>query len=187
MNRTKDVKEFQTNQINELEKSLKTGNQDLNKIHDIILHSLEEEELITKKLKEAHHDQKISFPDRLSDKIAEFGGSRSFIIVFGLVMAIWMTANVILASKAFDPYPYILLNLCLSTVAALQAPVIMMSQNRKETKDRQRAENDYIVNLKSEIGIKMLNEKIDVLIIEEMGRLFAIQQEQLELLKKINK
>ena len=93
----------------------------------------------------------------------------------------------LLASHAFDPYPYILLNLCLSTLAALQAPIIMMSQNRKEEKDRQRAENDYIVNLKSEIGIKMLNEKIDVLIIEEMWRLFTIQQEQLELLKKINK
>lgn len=118
--------------------------------------------------------------------MASFGGSWKFILVFFLVMLIWIFLNVfILNDVAFDPYPFILLNLVLSCTAALQAPVIMMSQNRKEQKDRKRAENDYLVNLKSEIEIRNLHQKIDLLIVEQMKSLFETQKIQLEMLEEI--
>lgn len=108
---------------------------------------------------------KLTFGQKAADGIAKFAGSWTFIFVFLLVIVIWMLSNVILlATKAFDPYPFILLNLLLSCVAAIQAPLIMMSQNRQEEKDRQRAENDYIVNLKSEIIIEDLHKKLDEII-----------------------
>lgn len=101
---------------------------------------------------------------RAADSIAKFAGSWTFIFCFGLILAIWMAVNVMALKKAFDPYPFILLNLVLSCIAAIQAPLIMMSQNRKEQKDRKQAENDYIVNLKSEFILEDLHEKIDMLL-----------------------
>lgn len=109
--------------------------------------------------------QKSTFGERLADKIAEFGGSWTFIISFGFFIMVWISANVwLLLNKGFDPYPFILLNLILSCLAALQAPVIMMSQNRQEQKDRERAKSDYEINLRAELEIRLLHEKLDFVI-----------------------
>ncbi len=108
-------------------------------------------------------DENASLGDRMADKIATFAGSWKFIIAFSLGMAVWMSINLYIGETAFDPYPFILLNLSLSTVAALQAPVILMSQNRQSTKDRAVAENDYHVNLKNEVEIADLHRKMDIL------------------------
>ncbi len=110
-------------------------------------------------------DEKLTVGQKIADKVAKFGGSWAFIISFTFFLLLWMATNVwFLASHPFDPYPFILLNLFLSTLAAIQAPIIMMSQNRQEEKDRKRGENDYKVNLKAEIEIKLLHDKIDHLI-----------------------
>src|SRR5205823_575225 len=118
---------------------------------------------------------------------AEFGGSWKFIIVFGAILLGWIVLNaLVLLNRAFDPYPFILLNLILSSLAALQAPIIMMSQNRAEARDRLRGENDYKVNLKAELEIRHLHEKIDHLLRRQYNRLFEIQQIQIELLEEIS-
>src|SRR5438067_8121985 len=124
----------------------------------------------------------------MSDRIASFGGSWRFIILFGTVLLVWVVLNgVFLMNHGFDPYPFILLNLILSCLAAVQAPVIMMSQNRAEARDRLRAENDYKVNLKAELEIRHLHEKIDHLLRRQYNRLFEIQQIQIELLEEIGR
>jgi uncharacterized membrane protein len=131
-------------------------------------------------------ENELSFADRLSDKIAEFGGSWKFIISFLSMMAVWMAVNIYFYhEKGFDPYPFILLNLVLSCIAALQAPVIMMSQNRQETKDRIRSEHDYQVNLASELQIRMLHEKLDHLMHNQHRQMIEIQQIQMELIQEI--
>ncbi len=133
-------------------------------------------------------DEKFSLGQRIADHIAEFGGSWTFIIIFFTFILGWMALNVIaLATKAFDPYPFILLNLILSCLAAIQAPIIMMSQNRQEEKDRQRSEHDYKVNLKAELEIRMLNEKMDHLIVHQSKRLLEIQEIQADYLEDILK
>src|SRR5204863_9662655 len=123
--------------------------------------------------------------DRLADGIAAFGGSWAFILSFLGFLVLWIFANLwFLASRAFDPYPFILLNLILSCIAAMQAPVIMMSQNRQETRDRQRAENDYKINLKAELEIRHLHEKVDYLLHQFATRLMEVQQIQLDLMRE---
>ncbi|MEO9004953.1 MAG: DUF1003 domain-containing protein [Ginsengibacter sp.] len=127
---------------------------------------------------------------RWADRIATFGGSWKFLGIFGLFLLGWMLLNIWwLHNKGFDPYPFILLNLILSCIAAVQAPVIMMSQNRQEEKDRERSKNDYMVNLKSELEVRMLHEKIDQLLITQEENLIEMQQSQInqmhELIKKI--
>lgn len=128
----------------------------------------------------------------VADKVATFGGSWTFIIAFFLFIVCWMIVNIwMLANRAFDPYPFILLNLILSCLAAIQAPIIMMSQNRQEQKDRQRAEHDYMINLKAELEIKLLSEKMDHLLVHQNKKLFEIQEVQTDylsdLLKEIRK
>ena len=113
--------------------------------------------------------EKYTLGQRAADTIAKFAGSWAFIFSFTGVLALWMVVNVILATKAFDPYPFILLNLVLSCVAAIQAPLIMMSQNRQEEKDRQRAENDYKVNLKTEIMIEDLYDKVNLILTKQLA------------------
>lgn len=108
-------------------------------------------------------DERASFGDRLSDKLSTFAGSWKFISIFVVLMGVWMVTNIYLGTQAFDPFPFILLNLTLSTLAALQAPVILMSQNRQAAKDRAQSENDYQVNLKNEVEIADLHRKIDSL------------------------
>jgi uncharacterized membrane protein len=152
--------------------------------HEVV-ESLRQHEILSSDLAK-EFDQKLTFGERLSDRIASFGGSWRFIILFGVVLAIWIAINgVLLATRAFDPYPFILMNLILSCIAALQAPVIMMSQNRSEARDRMRAENDYKVNLKAELEIRHLHEKIDHLLRRQYNRLFEIQQIQIELLEEL--
>lgn len=131
-------------------------------------------QLITTNFSKNSDDAKnrLSFGQKASDAVAKFAGSWAFIFSFIAVMVIWMVLNVVLASKAFDAYPFILLNLVLSCIAAVQAPLIMMSQNRQEAKDRERAENDYKVNLKSELILDDLHKKLDV-VIENQNELKA--------------
>ncbi len=125
---------------------------------------------------------------KLADTIAEFGGSWLFIVVFFFFILIWMITNVWLTfTKPFDPYPFILLNLILSCLAAIQAPIIMMSQNRKEEKDRIRGEHDYKINLKAELEIKLLSEKIDHLLVHQNKKLLEIQEVQIDYLEDLMK
>ncbi len=165
---------------------LKSEDAQLRKMHEIIDKALREETLITTTIQET--DEARTYGEKLSDKVATFGGSWKFIIIFGVILMLWIIYNTwIMVNKSFDPYPYILLNLILSCIAAIQAPIIMMSQNRKEMKDRKRSINDYMINLKSEIEIRNLHEKVDLSIIDQYKHLCEIQQKQLELLEELNK
>jgi len=129
-----------------------------------------------------------TFGQIFSDRIAAIGGSWSFIIGFLLFLILWMAVNsYILLNRPFDPYPYILLNLVLSTLAAIQAPVIIMSQRRQEARDRLRAENDYRVNLKAELEIRQLHEKVDHILLSQWKRLIEIQEIQIELMNELKK
>ncbi|MEN3213088.1 DUF1003 domain-containing protein [Methylorubrum populi] len=133
---------------------------------------------------EEDYDEHRSFGEQVSDGLAAFGGSWAFLISFALVLVAWMAVNVIMGElKAFDPYPFILLNLVLSCLAAIQAPIIMMSQSRQDKKDRLRSNNDYRVNLKAELEIRHLHEKMDHLVTKQWQRLAEIQQIQLEMLQ----
>jgi uncharacterized membrane protein len=127
-----------------------------------------------------------SFGERVSDKIADFGGSWTFIIIFFVILIGWMIINaVMLGTKAFDPYPFILLNLVLSCIAAVQAPVIMMSQNRQETKDRARGEYDFKVNMKAETEVRLLHEKIDHLLLHQHQNMVELFQLQLDVMQQL--
>lgn len=161
---------------------------ELSALEEDVLKTLQNHETLTTKIGSEADTIKFSFGQRLADKIASFGGSWKFIIIFGLFILIWIFSNIIfLLNKGFDPYPFILLNLILSCLAALQAPVIMMSQNRQEEKDRERAKQDYMVNLKSELEIRMLHEKLDHLIMHQQQELLNIQQVQVEMMEDIMK
>ncbi len=134
-------------------------------------------------------DEKLTIGQGIADKVAKFGGSWTFIITFTIFLFLWMATNVwFLAARPFDPYPFILLNLFLSTLAAIQAPIIMMSQNRQEEKDRKRGENDYKVNLKAELEIKLLHDKIDHLISYQNQKLIEtleLNSDYLEYIKEL--
>lgn len=156
----------------------------MGKLHEIVIKSIEEEKLLSQKLYD-FEDKHPPLSSRLADKVAAFGGSWSFITVFLLLMLAWMITNVYFLVRPFDPYPFIFLNLLLSTIAAIQAPLIMMSQNRKEEKDRQRAINDYLINLKSEIEVRNLHQKLDLLISDQMKTLFEIQKMQMDTMEEI--
>lgn len=153
---------------------------ELSTLEHEVLQSLREHEVLAKNIN-LEFEQQLTLGERLADKVAEFGGSWVFIITFLTVMGIWIAFNVgFLLSGPFDPYPFILLNLVLSCIAALQAPIIMMSQNRQESKDRLRAEHDYQVNLKAELEIRHLSGKIDLLMTHQWQRLLEIQRIQLD-------
>jgi len=158
---------------------------ELSALDQEVIESLQQHEILSSDISR-QFEKKLTFGERLSDRIAEFGGSWKFIILFGAVLFGWIILNAIfLLNRGFDPYPFILLNLILSCLAAIQAPVIMMSQNRAEARDRLRAENDYKVNLKAELEIRHLHEKIDHLLRRQYNRLFEIQQIQVELLEEL--
>jgi uncharacterized membrane protein len=160
---------------------------ELSALDQEVIESLQQHEILSSDIGK-QFERKLTFGERLSDHIAEFGGSWKFLITFGAVLLIWIAINgVILVTHAFDPYPFILLNLILSCLAAVQAPIIMMSQNRAEARDRLRAENDYKVNLKAELEIRHLHEKIDHLLRRQYNRLFEIQQIQIELLEELGR
>jgi len=141
-----------------------------------VVRSAAERRPISEDVNEAFDDRQ-SFGDRLADRVAEFGGSWTFLIAFGLFLVTWTLLNLVLRRDAFDPYPFIFLNLMLSMIAAAQAPIIMMSQNRQASKDRLDAGNDYQVNLKAEIEIMALLDKVE--------HLTARQQEQTELIERL--
>ena len=159
----------------------------LKKLREIVRETMDDEQLIIDNLLHQPKDL-LTRGQRISDIIARFGGSWAFILMFMFVLIVWILFNTLAPQKDdFDPYPFILLNLILSCVAALQAPIIMMSQNRQEEKDRKRNENDYMINLKAELEIKALHQKIDLLLEEQIKILFESQAKQLELLEKIEK
>lgn len=134
----------------------------------------------------AEFEQKQTIGEKLADKVAEFGGSWTFIISFGALLILWIITNSVeLIWRPFDPYPFIFLNLILSCLAAIQAPIIMMSQNRQEAKDRLRAELDYQINLKAELEIQQLNQKIEQLIQVEWEKISEALQAQNEILEEI--
>ncbi len=168
----------------EIQSLLETENDRMQQLNQIVLRSIEEEKLLSQKIYD-FEDRNPPFASRVADLVASFGGSWRFIIFFAFFMLLWIGVNLYLLDRPFDPYPFILLNLILSTIAALQAPIIMMSQNRKEEKDRERAVNDYLVNLKSEIEIRNLHQKIDLLMSEQMKTLFQIQKAQIEWMEEI--
>ncbi|ANG63249.1 hypothetical protein A8C75_12725 [Marinobacterium aestuarii] len=156
---------------------------ELSSLDHEVLQSLEAGALIT--LSPDAVDEGMTFGERMSDRVASFGGSWTFILSFLAVLIIWMALNVsALLFRSFDPYPFILLNLVLSCVAALQAPIIMMSQRRQESKDRLRAENDYRVNLKAELEIRLLHDKIDHQLSHQWQRLAELHEIQIELLEE---
>jgi uncharacterized membrane protein len=158
---------------------------ELSALDQEVIDSLQEREILSENIGK-EFEEELTFGQRLSDRIASFGGSWTFITIFGAVLFVWIIINtIVLATRAFDPYPFILMNLILSCLAALQAPIIMMSQNRAEARDRARAENDYKVNLKAELEIRHLHEKIDHLLRKQYNRLFEIQQIQIELLQEL--
>lgn len=165
-----------------LEKIIEEEIKEMSRIDEIISNTVKKEEKISRDI-DKEFDTQLSYGERLSDSIASFGGSWRFIILFGIILFVWIIINLLVA-KPLDPFPFILLNLILSTIAALQAPVIMMSQNRQETKDRLRSRHDYMVNLKAEIEISSLNEKLDRLLKERWTRLLEVQQIQFELMQE---
>lgn len=163
----------------------------ITRLEQTVLTKFKERTTISDKL-EADQIEVPTLGQRMADHVATFGGSWVFISYFGLFLVIWICINAfVFYNKGFDPYPFILLNLILSCLAAIQAPVIMMSQNRKEDKDRERSKKDYMINLKAELEIKALHEKIDHLIIYQQEQLLEIQKVQIEMmndiLKSINK
>jgi uncharacterized membrane protein len=158
---------------------------ELDKLENEVVEAISSNKLLSENI-EDDIDDRLTFGQRMADKIAEFGGSWTFIIVFFTFILLWISLNIIfLASNAFDKYPFILLNLLLSCLAAIQAPIIMMSQNRQEQKDRTRSEHDYKVNLKAELEIKLLHEKLDHLMIHQNKRLLEIQEIQSDYLEDI--
>lgn len=161
--------------------------EELHSIQKNLSSALEKEELVTREIqREKENGGSLSFSQKLADKVATFGGSWTFIITFMSFLAVWIMANAFLLKQpTFDPYPFILLNLILSCIAALQAPIIMMSQNRLEEKDRERAKMDYIVNLKAELEIKMLHEKMDHLMTRQQQQLLEIQKLQVEMMEDV--
>jgi uncharacterized membrane protein len=171
-----------------IEHFLKNQISNLSELENRVIGSLKDNTTLTDKIDFEDEKQTMTFGQHVADKVATFGGSWTFIISFMVFLAIWISVNVFwLAHKAFDPYPFILLNLILSSIAALQAPVIMMSQNRQEEKDRERSKKDYMINLKSELEIRMLHEKIDHMILNDQQEIIEIHKVQIEMLNDILK
>jgi uncharacterized membrane protein len=168
-----------------VEEVLRTERGELTELDRQVARSLEQNEILSQNVEEDYGEER-TLGERLSDRLASFGGSWTFLIAFFAVLLLWIAINVVWAQRgdAFDPYPFILLNLVLSCLAAIQAPIIMMSQQRQEAKDRLRSLNDYRVNLKAELEIRHLHEKLDHLISRQWQRLAEIQELQIELLQE---
>ena len=176
-----DLADFRGRYVHSL---LESEKGELSSLEQQVVHSMREHELLSEDV-ESQFEQKWTFGERMADRIAKFGGSWTFLICFALFLFFWIGMNTfVLISHPPDPYPYILLNLVLSCLA-VQAPIIMMSQNRQEAKDRVRSQHDYQVNLKAELEIQHLHEKIDHLLSHQWDRLVQIQELQLELLAEL--
>lgn len=169
----------------QLKKLIKREKGNFNELDKEVIDAISHRDVISDNI-EDDLNKDLSYGQKIADRVAEFGGSWTFIVSFAIFLFLWIAVNVwILTRRPFDPYPFILLNLILSTLAAIQAPVIMMSQNRQEAKDRKRGENDYKVNLKAELEIKLLHEKMDHLILSQNKRLLEIQELQTDYLENI--
>lgn len=179
---TTDLNHYRTQYV---QHALEAERGELSALERQVVESLRESDLLAQDINR-QFDRQISVGERIADSVAKFGGSWTFILSFGVVLLLWITANsAALFWRPWDPYPYILLNLCLSCLAAMQAPVIMMSQNRQEAKDRLRAENDYRVNLKAELEIRNLHAKMDLLLSHQWQRLLEIQEIQTEMMEEL--
>jgi uncharacterized membrane protein len=177
-----DLNHFRAEYIEDV---LEEDKGELSLLESEVVRSMTEHDLLSRDINTDFEEQ-LTLGERMADRVAEFGGSWNFLLCFAAVMVLWIGANsVAFIWKPFDPYPFILLNLALSCLAAIQAPIIMMSQNRQEDKDRLRGEQDYRVNLKAELEIRHLNEKLDHLIVHQWERLLKIQQIQMELMKEL--
>jgi uncharacterized membrane protein len=179
-----DLNHFRTQYIMEI---LDNERDELSSLEENISRSMKDHELTAKNVN-IEFDRQLSFGDRVSDQLANFAGSWTFITIFSGLILVWIVINtIVLVLRPFDPYPFILLNLVLSTLAAIQAPVIIMSQNRQEERDRMNAEHDYRVNLNAEMEIHQLHRKIDHLLINQGERLLEIQKIQVELMEDLAK
>jgi uncharacterized membrane protein len=165
---------------------LEVQNEHQKMMHKIVVDAIHEQEGLVHKLYDEEQNIQSSFGERISDKVASFGGSWTFIGLFFLVAFTWIGYNLISIDQAsFDPYPFILLNLVLSCLAAIQAPIVLMSQNRKESRDRKRAQDDYLINLKSELETRAMDQKLDLLINEQFKELIEIQKVQIHKLERL--
>lgn len=177
-----DLQEFRHRYVEGL---LRAEKGELTELEREVIRSMQEHELLTTN-PDLAFESDLTAGQKLADRIAAFGGSWAFLTLFGAVIFSWMFVNsFVLATRPFDPYPFILLNLLLSCLAAIQAPVIMMSQNRQEARDRARATHDYQINLKAELEIRHLHQKIDHLLSHQWERLVEIQEIQMELINEI--
>jgi uncharacterized membrane protein len=175
-----DLDQFRSRYVSEI---LRHERGELTQLEEEVVKSLADHDILAENI-EAQFSEQRTFGEKLADQIASFGGSWKFILVFFFVLAVWMAFNIYaVRATIFDPYPFILLNLVLSCLAAIQAPIIMMSQNRQEARDRLRSENDYRINLKAELEIRHLHEKIDHMLTRQWERLAEIQQIQLEIMQ----
>jgi uncharacterized membrane protein len=177
-----DLNQFRSKYVSSL---VETERGELSALELEVVDSLAKQEILSSHLQETFESQ-TTFGQRMSDHIATFGGSWRFIIIFGVTMFLWIAMNsIVLIKKPFDPFPFILLNLVLSCLAAIQAPIIMMSQNRQEVKDRLRSVYDYQINLKAELEIRQLHQKIDHLLLHQWERLVEIQDIQMDIMDEI--
>ncbi len=177
-----DLHHYQNLYVNNL---LETDQGNLTELEKEVINNITNHELISTNL-DKDFDTKWTLGERVADKIASFGGSWAFMGVFAGFLLVWITINsMIFLWNPVDPFPYILLNLVLSCLAAIQAPIIMMSQNRQEAKDRVRSQHDYQVNLKAELEIRQLNEKIDHLLYHQWEKLTKIEEIQLDVLEEL--
>ena len=177
-----DLNRFRAEYVQQV---IETDRGELSALEKQVIESMKEQELIAENIN-IEYDRQLTVGERMADKLADFGGSWRFISIFAGVMFLWIALNSsLLVIRPFDIYPYIFLNLILSCLAAIQAPIIMMSQNRQESRDRLRSEHDYRINLKAELEIRNLHEKIDHLLVNQWQRLINIQEIQMELMAEI--
>jgi uncharacterized membrane protein len=177
-----DLNKFREEYITNI---LETEKGELSILEKEVMKSLKKHEFLSKNIN-IEFDRQSTFGERISDRLTDFAGSWKFISIFIITIFIWMLINsIVLVTKPFDPYPFILLNLVLSCLAAIQAPIILMSQNRQEARDRLQAEYDYRVNLKAELEVRQLHEKIDHLLMYQWQRLLEIQEIQMDMLEEI--
>jgi uncharacterized membrane protein len=177
-----DLARYRTEYVKSL---LESERGEISSLETEVLESLRQHELLSMNV-DVESEKVWTFGERLADKMADFAGSWTFLICFGLFMAGWIIMNsLVLYFRPVDPFPFILLNLALSALAAVQAPIIMMSQNRQESRDRLRSQHDYQINLKAELEIRHLNEKLDHLLSHQWDRLVEIQQVQIQLLEEL--
>lgn len=172
-------------QYDQIESLIRDRKREISNLENRVVECISRNEILAVDIDKEYESQ-LTFSQRLSDRLTSFGGSWTYIILFFVTMTVWIVVNSLaLIIRPFDPYPYIFLNLVLSCLSAIYAPVIMMSQNRQDAKDRVRAMHDYQVNLKAEIEIRQIHQKLDEILVNYRDRLMQIEEKQMELLKEL--